>query len=281
MTDHCHDPFPPLPTEMIISIMETAARRRETALSLCLVSKTVYNLIKPILYHSIQVKWNNFQRFHRWYFHFSPIDPHKYHRSLIRDLTIVCRASYLFRIVDTCDNLDRLVCSADIAECTNTKSRPKELIIFTDNDTSTLYGGYVAPGLFAESVTHLYVNLPVLGPKFVKTVEGMKSIKYVGASLMTMGDPEGEEGVIDGILGLLDIERLAGIFVYDRSASITGVWKRLAKVADKRLVVAMQAVVDWKVDPVIAACSGVSPWEKMKGLEDWRKDVVVGTVADQ
>src|ERR1700753_398942 len=141
MTDHC-DPFPPLPTETIVSIIETAAIQRETALNLCLVSKGVYNLIKPILYHSIQVEWYNFQRFHQWFFNYSPIDPHKHHRSLIRDLTIVCRASYLFRIVDTCDRLDRLVCSADIVECTKTKSRPKELIICTDNDTSTLYGGY-------------------------------------------------------------------------------------------------------------------------------------------
>jgi hypothetical protein len=272
MTDHC-DPFPPLPTETIISIIETAARQRETALNLCLVSKTVYDLIKPILYRSIQVKWYNFQRFHRWFFNFSPIDPYKHHRSLIRDLTIACRASYLFRVVDTCDNLDRLVCSADIAQCTRTKSRPKELIICTDNDTSTFYGGYIAPGVVAQSVTHLYVNLPVLGQKFVETVERMKCVSYVGASLMTVGNPEAEEGVIDGILGLLSIERLVGIFEYDRSASITGVWKRLAKVEDKRLVVAIQAVVDWEMDPVYAACSGVSPWEKMKGLEDWRKGV--------
>ena len=269
----CCNPFPPLPIETVISIMETAARQRKTALNLCLVCKAVYNLIKPILYHSIRVKWYNFQRFHRWFFNFSPIDPHKLHRSLIRDLTIVCRASYLFRIVDTCDKLDRLVCSADIAECTRTKSRPRELIICTDNDTSTLYGGYMRPGAFAESVTHLYVNLPVLGPKFVETVEGMKCVKYVGASLGTTRDPEAEEGVIDGILGLLDIERLERIFMYDRSTSTTDVWKRLAKVGDKRLVVAIQAVVNWEVDPAHAACSGVSPWEKMEGLEDWRKDV--------
>lgn len=129
------------------------------------------------------------------------------------------------------------------------------------------------PGAFAESVTHLYVNLPVLGPKFVETVEGMKCVKYVGASLGTTRDPEAEEGVIDGILGLLDIERLERIFMYDRSTSTTDVWKRLAKVGDKRLVVAIQAVVNWEVDPAHAACSGVSPWEKMEGLEDWRKDV--------
>lgn len=273
MTDHC-DPFPPLPTETIVSIIETAAIQRETALNLCLVSKGVYNLIKPILYHSIQVEWYNFQRFHQWFFNYSPIDPHKHHRSLIRDLTIVCRASYLFRIVDTCDRLDRLVCSADIVECTKTKSRPKELIVCTDNDTSTLYGGYIPPGAFTESVTHLYVNLPVLGPKFVETVQRMERVKYVGMSLITMRAPEAEEEVVDGILGLLDIEGLAGIFVHDRSDAITGVWKRLAKVEDKRLVVAMQAVVGWVIDPVRIAYSGISPWEKMKGLEDWRKDVV-------
>jgi len=272
MSDHC-DPFPPLPTEMIISIVGVAAGQRETALNLCLVSKAIYNLIKPILYHSIQVKWYNFQRFHQWFFNFSPIDPHKHHRSLIRDLTIVCRASYLFRIVDTCDRLERLVCSADIAECTRTESRPKELIICTDNDTSSLYGGHIPPGVFAESVTHLYVNLPVLGQKFVETVKGMECVRYVGASLITTPDPETEEGVIDGVLGLLDIKRLAGIFVHDRSVTTTGVWKRLAKVEDRRLVVAIQAVVDWEVDLVHAACSGVSPWEKMKGLEDWRKDI--------
>lgn len=273
MSDHC-DPFPPLPTETTISIIEAAANQRETALNLCLVSKEVYNLVKPILYHSVQVKWYNFQRFHQWFFNFSPIDPHKHHRSLIRDLTIVCRASYLFRIVDTCDRLERLVCNADVIECTRTKSRPKELIICADNDTSTLYGGYIPPGTFAESVTHLYVNLPVLGLKFVETVEGMRCIKYVGMSLMTMGDsPEVEEGVAHGILGLLDIERLAGIFVYDRSTTVTGIWKRLAKVVDQRLVVAIQAVVDWDGDPLYAACSGGSPWEKMKGLEDWREDV--------
>jgi hypothetical protein len=272
MSGH-YDSFPPLPTEIIISIVETAARQRETALNLCLVSKTIYNLIKPILYHSIQVKWYNFQRFHQWFFNFSPVDPHKRHRSLIRDLTIVCRTSYLFRIVDTCDKLERLVCSADIAESTRTESRPKELIICADNDTSTLYGGYIPPGVFTESVTHLYVNLPVLGQKFVETVEGMKCVKYVGASLITTRDPGAEEGVIDGMLGLLDIERLVGIFVYDRSTTITGVWKRLARVEDKRLVVAIQAVVDWEVDIVHAACSGVSPWEKMKGLEGWRKDI--------
>jgi len=272
MTDHC-DPFPPLPTETIISIMEMAARERKTALNLCLVSKAVYNLIKPMLYHSIQVKWYNFQRFHLWFFNFSPIDPHKHHRSLIRDLTIVCRASYLFRVVDTCDKLDRLVCSADIVECTRTKSRPKELIICEDNDTSALYGGYIPPGVFTESVTHLYVNLPVLGPKFVETVQGMKCVEYLGVSLITMSGAE--EGVIDGMLRLLDIERLAGIFVYDRSTAINGVWKRLAKVEDKRLVVAIQAVVCWEVDPVHGACDGVSPWEKMKGMEDWRRDVSV------
>jgi len=256
MTDHC-DPFPPFPTETIISIIETAAKERDTALNLCLVSKAVYSLIKPILYHSIQVKWYNFQRFHQWFFSFSPIDPYKHHRSLIRDLTIVCLASYLFRIVDTCDKLDRLVCSADVVECTSTKSRPRELIICTDNETLTLYGGHIHPGVVTESVTHLYVNLPVLGVSL----------------RITMGDPGAEEGVIDGMLGLLDIERLAGIFVYDRSTTITGVWERLAKVEDKRLVVAIQAVVDWKVDPVRAACSGVSPWEKMKELEDWRRGV--------
>ena len=199
MSDHC-DPFPPLPTETTISIIEAAANQRETALNLCLVSKEVYNLVKPILYHSVQVKWYNFQRFHQWFFNFSPIDPHKHHRSLIRDLTIVCRASYLFRIVDTCDRLERLVCNADVIECTRTKSRPKELVICADNDTSTLYGGYIPPGAFAESVTHLYVNLPVLGLKFVETVEGMRCIKYVGMSLMTMGDsPEVEEGLAHGI----------------------------------------------------------------------------------
>lgn len=185
----------------------------------------------------------------------------------------MCRASYLFRIVDTCDKLDRLVCSADIVESTRTKSRPKELIICADNDTSTLYGGYIPPGVFTESVTHLYVNLPVLGPKFVETVEGMKCVEYLGVSLITVRDPGAEEGVIYGILGLLDIERLAGIFVYDRSTTIAGVWKRLAKVEDKRLVVAIQAVVDWEADPVHAACSGVSPWEKMKGVGDWRKGI--------
>ena len=271
MTDHC-DPFPPLPTETIIAIMEEAASQKETALNLCLVSKSVYNLIKPILYHSIQVKWYNFQRFHQWFFNFSPIDPHKYHRSLIRDLTIVCRASYLFRVVDTCDRLDRLVCSADIVECTRTKSRPKELIIYASNCTSTFYGGYTHPGAFAQSVTHLYVNLAILGPKFVETVECMECVKYVGVSLTT-NDPDVEEGVAYGIPGLLDIERLAGIFVYDRSTTIAGIWKRLAKVEDKRLVVAIQAVVDWDADPAQGACSGASPWEKMKGLEDWRNDV--------
>jgi hypothetical protein len=269
MTD---DAFPPLPTETIVSIIETAASQRDTALNLCLVSKAVYNLIKPILYHSVEVKWYNFQRFHRWFFNFSPIDPHKHHRSFIRDLTIVCQASYLFRIVDTCDKLDRLVCSADIVECTRTKSRPRELIICTDNDTSTLHGGPIPPGAVTESVTHLYVNLPVLGPKFTETVEDMKCVKYVGMTLMIMRNHETEEGVVDGILGLLDIKRLAGILVYDRFTA-PRVWKRLAKVEDKRLVVAMQAVVDWDVDPVRAACSGISPWEKMKGLEDWRKDV--------
>ena len=185
----------------------------------------------------------------------------------------MCRASYLFQIVDTCDKLDRLVCSADIVEYTSTKSRPKELIICADNDTLTLYGGYIAPGVFTESVTHLYVNLPVMGQKFVEAVEDMKCVKYLGVSLITMRDPGAEEGVIDGILRLLDIERLAGIFVYDRSTTITGVWKRLAKVEDKRLVVRIQAVVDWEVDPVHAACSGMSPWEKMKGLDDWRMGV--------
>lgn len=273
MTDHC-DPFPSLPTETIIFIMETAAaRQRETALNLCLVSKTVYNFIKPILYHSIQVEWCNFQRFYQWFFHFSPIDPHKYHRSLIRDLTIVYRASCLFRIVDTCDKLDRLVCSADIVECTRTNSRPKELIVCTDNDTSTFYGGYVLPGVFTEFVTHLYVNLPVLGPKFVETVEGMKCVKYLGVSLITTRDPGEEEAVVEGIIGLVDIERLAAIFVYDRSTTSAGVWKRLTKVEDKRLVVAIQAVVNWEADPAHAACSGVSPWEMMKGLENWRRDV--------
>ena len=272
MTDHC-DPFPPLPTETIISIMEEAASRKETALNLCLVSKSVYNLIKPILYHSIQVKWYNFERFHKWFFNFSPIDPDKLHRSLIRDLTIVCRASYLFRIVDTCDRLDRLVCSADVMECSRTKSRPKELILCANNDTSTFYGGYKPPGAFVESVTHIYVNLAVLGPRFIETVESMKCVKYVGVSLVTMHDPDAEEGVVYGIQGLLDIERLAGILVYDRSTTVTGIWKRLAKVGDKRLVVAIQAVVDWDLDPAHAACSGASPWEKMEGLEGWRKDV--------
>lgn len=272
MTDHC-DPFPPLPTETIISIIKEAASQRDTALNLCLVSKAIYNLIKPILYHSIHVRFYNFQRFQQWFFNFSPIDPHKRSRSLIRDLTVICRASYVFRIVDTCDRLDRLVCSADVMECTRTKSRPKELIIWTDNDTSTLYGGSIPPGAFTESVTHLYVNMPVLGPRFAETVESMKCVKYVGMSLMRMRDPEAEEGMIQGILGLLDIERLAGIFVYDRSTTITGIWKRLVKVEDRRLVVAIQAVVDWDVDPVHAACSGGSPWEKMKGLEDWRKGV--------
>ena len=274
MSDHC-TPFPPLPTETIISIIEEAASQRQTALNLCLVSKTVYNLIKPILYHSIRIKWYNFQRFHQWFFTFSPIDPHKHHRSLIRDLTIICRASYLFRIVDMCDRLDRLVCSADIVECTRTKSRPKELIIYMNNDTSTLYGGYTPPGALAGSVTHLYVNLAVLGQRFVETVECMRSVKYVGMSLITAYDLEREEETAYGILGLLDIERIAGIFVYDRSTVITGIWKRLAKVNDKRLVVAIQAVVDWDMDPAHEACSGVSPWEKMKGLESWRKDVQV------
>ena len=273
MTDYCN-PFPPLPTETIISIIEEAASQRTAALNLCLVSKTVYNIIKPILYHSIRIKWYNFQRFHQWFFTFSPIDPHKHHRSLIRDLTIVCRASYLFRIVDMCDRLDRLVCSADVVECTRSKSRPKELIIYMNNDTSTLYGGHTPPGAFARSVTHLYVNLAVLGPRFVETVEGMSNVEYVGVSVITaLHDPEAEEGVGSGILGLLDIERLAGIFVYDRSTVITGIWKRLAKVDDKRLVVAIQAVVDWDMDPAYAACSGASPWEKMKGLEGWRKDI--------
>ena len=272
MTDHC-DPFPPLPAETIISIIEEAASQKETALNLCLVSKAIYNLIKPILYHSVQVKWYNFQRFHQWFFNFSPIDPHKHHRSLIRDLTIVCRASYLFRVVDTCDQLDRLVCSADIVECTRTKSRPKELIIYASNETSTLYGGYTPPSALAESVTHLYVNLAVLGPRFVETVESMKCVKYVGVSLITMHDPDAEEEVAYGILGLLDIERLVRVFAYDRSTIVTSIWRRLAKVEDKRLVVAIQAVVDWDADPAQAACSGVSPWKRMKGLEGWRKDV--------
>jgi hypothetical protein len=270
MTDHC-DPFSPLPTEMIFSIIEEAASQKETALTLCLVSKAVYNITKPVLYHSVQVKWYNFQRFHQWFFNFSPLDPHKHNRSLIRDLTIACRASYLFRIVDTCDRLDRLVCSADIIECTRTKSRPKELIICADNDTSTLYGGYVPPGAFAESVTHLYVNQAVLGPRFVETVRHLECVEYVGVSLVTMRDPG--EGVASGVLGLLDIKRLAGVFVYDGSTIITSVWRRLAKVEDKRLVVAIQAVVGWNVDPARTVCSGGSPWETMKEFEGWRKDV--------
>jgi len=172
-----------------------------------------------------------------------------------------------------CDRLDRLVCSADVVECTRSKSRPKELIIYMNNDTSTLYGGYTPPGAFAGSVTHLYVNLAVLGSRFVETVECMRNVKYLGVSLITAHDPEAEEGVACGILGLLDIEGLTGVFVYDRSTVITGIWKRLAKVDDKRLVVAIQAVVNWDKDPAHAACSGASPWEKMKGLEGWRKDV--------
>lgn len=128
--------------------------------------------------------------------------------------------------------------------------------------------------MFTESVTRLYLNLPVVGPKFVETVEGMKCVKYLGMLLVTMQDPGGEEAVIDGTLGLLDIERLERIFVCDRSTTITGVWKRMAKVEDKRLVVAIQAVVDWGVDPVHAACFGMSPWEKMRGIEDWRRDIL-------
>ena len=142
-----------------------------------------------------------------------------------------------------------------------------------NNDTSTLYGGYTPPGAFARSVTHLYVNLAVLGPRFVETVECMRNVKYLGMSLITAHDPGAEEEEACGILELLDIERLAGIFVYDRSTVVTGIWRRLAKVDDKRLVVAIQAVVDWDMDPAHAACSGASPWEKMKGLEGWRKDV--------
>ena len=269
MTHH-YDPFPPLPTETIVSIIEAAASEKETVLNLCLVSKAVYNLTKPILYHSVQVRWHNSQRFHQWFFNFSPIDPHKHHRSFIRDLIILCRASCHFRIVDACDRLDRLVCSADVMECTRTKSRPKELIICAENATSTLYGGNIPPGAFTESVTHLYVTLPVLGAKFVETVKGMKCVKYVGVSLVVVCDPGVEEGVVHGILGLLDIERLAGIIVYDRSTTITGIWKRLAKVEDRRLVV--QVGVD--LDPACAAAySAVSPWEKMKRLGGWRKGV--------
>lgn len=273
MSDH-DDPFPPLPTETIITIIEVAATQRATALNLCLVSKTVYNLVKPIFYHSVQVQRYNYTRFHRWFFTYSPIDPNKHHRSLIRDLTVECRvSSYLLHVVNICDRLDRLVCSADIVDCTRTESRPRELVVSESNDTSALYGGDVPPGDFSESVTHLYVNSPVLGPTFVETVNGMKSVKYLGVSLTATSDPREQERIAEGILGLLDIRRLAGIFVYDRSTAVADIWRRLAKVSDRRLVVAVQAVVDWDVDPASAAYSGVSPWEKMKGLEGWRKDI--------
>lgn len=158
-------------------------------------------------------------------------------------------------------------------DCTKTESRPRELIVSESNDTSTLYGGDIPPGNFAESVTHLYVNSPVLGPKFVETVKGMECVKYLGVSLRATKDPGEQERMAEEILELLDIKRLVGIFVYDRSTTVADIWKRLAKVSDRRLVVAMQAVVDWDVDPASTTCSGVSPWEKMKGLEGWRKDV--------
>lgn len=267
--DHSLQPFPPLSIEIFIAIVEAAAASRSTALTMSLVSKTVYRWTKPVLFSSIHLSWRNVSRFLMGGF-FTYNFSHKFMRpprSLIRSLFISeCSGPGILHLVNHCEHLDLLMCNSDIIECTSTKSRPKEIIIYPSASSSTFHGdtGSIPPIL--QSVTHLFLQRGVLDEGFVKDISSMESLTHLAVPYSNFNAANGRS-FLRTIQRLSEIKSLQCILIISSKQLGGSLWMQLGEIDDQRLVVGKVDIASTQV----AQQGGI--WADPGLVENWRDHV--------
>jgi len=266
-------PFPPLPIEITIAIVEAAATTSlPTALALSVVSKSIHRWTKPILYNAVHLSWHNLSRFRNGFFshNFSYYDTSHFQKShtLIRNLFITdCSGPAVLHIVNRCDSLDRLLCDIDIIECTTTKSRPREVVIYPSSHTYTLFRDGDVPPTVIQRVTHLFVKRGVLDEKFIQAIVSLEYLTHLGLSF---GATMTEEQVVPGVERLLAMSSLKLILVVSSTALLKGqLWRDLAAFDDERLIVCSDGVAMDPIDVVIRRGSMWGPGN-INRMRRWR-----------
>lgn len=249
------EPFPPLPLEIARIILETAALSQPTALTLSLVSKTIYRWTKPILYDTIHISWSNLSRFLRGFFTRN-IQLQRAPKSLIRSLLITeCAGPGVINVVNRCEHLERLLCHSDIIECTTTKSRPRDIVISSSPDASIFYGECDEIPPVLDAVTHLFVQQRLLDDKFVETVASLEHLTHLGFFEFAEGAT-----FVGGVKRLLGMEKLQSVLIMTETALRGALWAELAEIEDERLIVGKVEVVTQE-----------SMWLDTGSLKGWRK----------
>lgn len=263
--------FPPLPLELIMLIVEAAASSsRSTALTLSLVSKTIYHWTKPIIYNTVNVSVCNISRFLRGFFtnNFSQSDATHIQRTpkyLIRSLFITeCTGSGLINVVNRCEHLYQLLCSSDIIECTTTRSRPREIIVYSSPDVKMFYGDCDESPQVLSAVTHLCVQQRLLDNEFVEAITVLKHLTHLGIFF----EFTRKDTFVGGVRRLMEIKTLQSVLILVESRAVLHeeIWAELAEIGAARLVVSVVRLQDM-------ACEE-SAWCDTKLLEDWRRLVL-------
>lgn len=267
--DHSLQPFPPLSVEIFIAIVEAAASCRSTALTLSLVSKSVYRWTKPILYRSIHLSCRNVSRFiiGGFFAHNFSHNLMRTPKSLIRSLFVSeCSGPGILHLVNHCEHLDLLMCNSDIIECTTTKSRPKEIIIYPSASSSTFHddGGSIPPIL--QSVTHLFVQQEILDEGFVDDISSLERLTHLA---VPFSDAVNGTSFIQVVKRLLEITSLQCIMITSIKTLDGSLWMQIAEISDQRLVV---RAVDG-ASTRVAQKGGI--WMDPGLVGNWREQVMV------
>lgn len=261
-------PFPPLPIEITIGIIEAAAATSlPTALALSLVSKATYRWTKPVLYSTVHISWHNLSRFRIGFFthNFSYANDSLKSHSLIRSLFIAdCSGPAVLHIVNRCNNLIRLLCDIDIIECTTTNSRPREVVMYPSSGSYTVFRNHCVPSVL-QCVTHLFVKQGMLNDNFIRVSESLEHLTHLGLSFSSGVT---KDQMIAGIERLLTIQSLKLIMIVSSMKMLRPLWRDLARIDDERLVVGAE-VANVK-DPIDEIVQRGSMWENIGFMRRWR-----------
>jgi len=186
-------------------------------------------------------------------------------KSLIRSLFISeCSGSGILHLVNHCEHLDLLMCNSDIIECTTTKSRPKEIIIYPSASSSTFHGdnGSIPPIL--QSVIRLFVQQEILDDDFVDDISSLECLTHLA---VPFSNAVKGTTFVQMVKRLLEITSLQWIMITSTKSLHGSLWMQLAEISDQRLVVravdAGSTQVAWK--------DGI--WVDSELVEDWREQV--------
>jgi len=154
------------------------------------------------------------------------------------------------------------MCNSDVIECTTTKSRPREVIIYPSAISSSTFhgdGGSIPPVL--QSVTHLFVQQGVLDEDFV---EDVLSLKFLTHLAVPFSNATNSRSFAQTIQRLSKIKSLRRIMVVSLRPLGGPLWMQLAEIDDQRLVVGRVDIASTQ----IAQKGGI--WMDPGLVEDWR-----------